>query len=51
MLNELVSLFFTGEKRIPNTLNRQRNSPANYRVSDTMEQYLTIFNEMRKKVS
>lgn len=52
MLNELVSTFCPNDsKRIPGPLNRQRVNPDNYTVSDTMEQYLWIFNEMRKKVS
>jgi hypothetical protein len=52
MLNEFVSMFFPGDqKRIPGPLNRQRNSPDNYKVSDTLEQYLWIFNDFRKKVS
>lgn len=50
MLNELVSMFVPGAK-LPGPLNRQRTIPNNYRVSDTMEQYLWLFIEYRKKVS
>jgi len=52
LLSELVNMFFPGEvKRMPAPIYKQRASPENYYVSDTMEQYLLIFNEMRKKAS
>ncbi|KAI6187080.1 Mediator of RNA polymerase II transcription subunit 20 [Aphelenchoides besseyi] len=50
LMCEMVGSFFPSEyKRLPIPLLRQRQAAENYSVSDTLEQYLHIFNEMRKK--
>ncbi|CAD5219790.1 unnamed protein product [Bursaphelenchus okinawaensis] len=47
LLQEIVQGFFPEQKTIPLPLHRQRNHTEYYYSSDTLEQYLRIFQEMR----
>lgn len=52
LMSEMISQFFPIDgKRPPPTLQRHRKSCETYVLADTLEQYLLVFNEMRKRKS
>ncbi|KAI6234564.1 Mediator complex domain containing protein [Aphelenchoides fujianensis] len=52
MMNEMIYQFFPAEvKRPPSVLLRHRKAVEGYVLADTLEQYLLVFNEMRKRKS